>query len=215
MASAVRNAVKKSSSTATSPGKKKFGERESLATEKLLETDGEVVCGVHGRSIARVSEALWNARVRVLARPAGQGAATPRARSLRVGRHAEGWKVTFDRRTTVNFKVLRAFLKVARKMGASKWVIDAINNNPTNADPMLGGGVPVVARVAAYGNGIELIDNSVGTQPFTVSRTTLSTAAVDLGLVPVGKEFQSPTAAGTYSVEVTNEFGCKASALHT
>ena len=45
-------------------------------------------------------------------------------------------------------------------------VINAINNNATN----LASGVPVVASLAAYGNGIELTDDDPsGTQPLTVS----------------------------------------------
>lgn len=46
----------------------------------------------------------------------------------------------------------------------------------------------LVARLAANGNGIELVDNSVGPGRLTVTRSFLSTAAIDLGLVPQGEE---------------------------
>jgi flagellin-like hook-associated protein FlgL len=59
-------------------------------------------------------------------------------------------------------------------------ILDLINNDPTN----LGSGVPLVARLAASGNGIELVDNSVGPGRLTVTKAFSSTAAIDLGLVP-------------------------------
>lgn len=57
-------------------------------------------------------------------------------------------------------------------------VLDSINiDNPNNADHAL------TARLAAYGNGIELVDESAGAGRLTVARSVLSTAAIDLGLV--------------------------------
>jgi len=42
------------------------------------------------------------------------------------------------------------------------------------------------ARLAEYGNGIELVDNSSGPQQLTVERTVMSHAAIDLGFIPDG-----------------------------
>jgi flagellin-like hook-associated protein FlgL len=67
-------------------------------------------------------------------------------------------------------------------------VIDLINTNPTNLDPTLGSGVPVVARLAVSGNGIELVDNSLGLDALSVTRIHQSLAAIDLGLVAPGQE---------------------------
>ena len=61
-------------------------------------------------------------------------------------------------------------------------VLQAINNHAANADGRL------TAQLATYGNGIELVDESMGTEPLQVHRTELSTAAMDLGLVPRGEE---------------------------
>ncbi|HEY4758939.1 MAG TPA: hypothetical protein VIH42_00005, partial [Thermoguttaceae bacterium] len=69
-------------------------------------------------------------------------------------------------------------------------VLDEINDNPDNADGNL------VARLAEYGNGIELVDNSVGPGTLTVVRNPSSRAAVDLGLVPEG-ESQSTSSSNT------------------
>jgi len=55
----------------------------------------------------------------------------------------------------------------------------------------------LVARLATYGNGIELVDLSTGTNTLTVSRVQLSRAAIDLGLVPEELESQSNTTAGS------------------
>ncbi len=73
-------------------------------------------------------------------------------------------------------------------------VIDLINNHPVNQDPNLG--VPVLARLAAVGNGIELVDNSVGPSRLTVTRLENSTAAIDLGLVPAGQQSRSSATSG-------------------
>jgi flagellar hook-associated protein 3 FlgL len=73
-------------------------------------------------------------------------------------------------------------------------VIDLINGNAINQDPQQG--VPLVARLAAFGNGIELVDNSTGTSRLTVTRLNGSTAAVDLGLVPAGQDSRSSPTTG-------------------
>lgn len=73
-------------------------------------------------------------------------------------------------------------------------ILERINNNAINQDPLLG--VPLVARLAAYGNGIELVDNSVGPNRLTVTRINYSLAATDLGLVPPGQESASASTTG-------------------
>jgi len=70
-----------------------------------------------------------------------------------------------------------------------KDVLDLINNNPENCRT----GVKVRAQLAAYGNGIELVDDGPGPGTLTVIRSPTSTAAIELGLVPPGRETsQSP-----------------------
>jgi len=65
-------------------------------------------------------------------------------------------------------------------------VIDLINNHPSNLDPL----TAVVARLAEFGNGIELVDdNPVPGFSLSVEQTFGSFAAQELGLVPKG----SPT----------------------
>lgn len=60
-------------------------------------------------------------------------------------------------------------------------VLDRINNHPVNR----GVGTPVVARLARFGNGIELVDTS-GPGTLRVVASPGQTAAVDLGLIPPG-----------------------------
>jgi flagellin-like hook-associated protein FlgL len=72
-------------------------------------------------------------------------------------------------------------------------VIDLINNHPDNQNPA----TAVVARLTAVGNGIELVDpNPVVSDPLTITRSTLSEAALDLGLIPSG-EFEAAADPGT------------------
>jgi flagellin-like hook-associated protein FlgL len=70
-------------------------------------------------------------------------------------------------------------------------ILDLINNDPVN----LGSGVPVVARLAARGNGIELVDNSAGAGRLTVTKSLSSMAAIDLGLIPPGETTNAAAAA--------------------
>ena len=66
-------------------------------------------------------------------------------------------------------------------------VLDRINNHASNADNL------VVARLAAAGNGIELVTtdpSSIAT--FSVERVNASSAAIDLGLIPVGNNISAP-----------------------
>lgn len=76
-------------------------------------------------------------------------------------------------------------------------VLDLINTHPNNADGAL------VARLAAYGNGIELVDDSPGSGSLTVTKSPLSLAAIYLGLIPEGaEEAQSQTTNGTASISL-------------
>ena len=59
-------------------------------------------------------------------------------------------------------------------------VIDKINTNADNGDGLL------VAQLAPSGNGIQLVDNSFGSNTLTVSDVNRSTAAESLGLIPSG-----------------------------
>jgi len=75
-------------------------------------------------------------------------------------------------------------------------VIARINDHPDN----LAAGVPLVARLATVGNGIELVDDSAGPGTLTVTKGQASDAAVHLGLIPEGE--QSSTAGGPGSPQV-------------
>ncbi len=48
------------------------------------------------------------------------------------------------------------------------------------------------ARLAEVGNGITLVDSSAGPNAFEVKRTTMSAAAIDLGLIPRGRDAAGP-----------------------
>ena len=62
-------------------------------------------------------------------------------------------------------------------------IIDIINNHADNLDAD-----GVTARLAEFGNGIELVDdNPDGGQTLTIRKSVLSTAAWDLGLIPEGQ----------------------------
>jgi flagellin-like hook-associated protein FlgL len=61
-------------------------------------------------------------------------------------------------------------------------VLDLINNHPGNA------GGSLVAQLAAYGNGIELVDGTLAEGQLQVTRNPLSQAAYDLGLMAAGSE---------------------------
>lgn len=73
-------------------------------------------------------------------------------------------------------------------------VLNLINNAAGNQNPA----TQVVARLSAYGNGIELVDNNptATPQPLQVSRVTGSQAAQDLGLIPVGANTSLPATPG-------------------
>ena len=77
-------------------------------------------------------------------------------------------------------------------------VITLINTDPQNTDDPPGSGrFKLTARLSRYGNGIELVDESPGAGTLIVSRSKLSTAAIDLGLIPEGQE---EAQAGTQNV---------------
>lgn len=65
-------------------------------------------------------------------------------------------------------------------------VVNLINNHASNPQTS---STKVTARLAASGNGIELVTSDVSTTaPFRVERANASFAANDLGLVPVGQD---------------------------
>ncbi len=71
-------------------------------------------------------------------------------------------------------------------------ILRIINECPPNDTDHL-----LEARLAADGNGIELIDNSFGNSVTRVDRAKLSTAAIELGLVNQGEEYRVKTTVGT------------------
>jgi flagellin-like hook-associated protein FlgL len=69
-------------------------------------------------------------------------------------------------------------------------VIDRINNDPANTNPV----TRVVARLAQFGNGIELVDdNPTAGQALSITQAVDSHAAEQLGLVPVGSGTSAPS----------------------
>lgn len=62
------------------------------------------------------------------------------------------------------------------------------------------------ARLATYGNGIELVDLTEGTGPITVTRNHRSWAAIQLGLIPEGQDRQSGGVASGAAI-ATFDFG--------
>ena len=79
-------------------------------------------------------------------------------------------------------------------------VLNVINNNASNLNPTN----HVTARLAATGNGIELVDGSAGAGQLQVQATFGSSSAVDLGLVTAGQTTSAPpTAAGAASAAIS------------
>ncbi len=124
---------------------------------------------------------------------AGTGIVTP-ATSVTAGGDCENSDFSITRRDGV---VLEINVNGAQTI---QDVLDAINGHAENtpvdsSDP---NSPPALwAQLASHGNGIELVDNSIGGGTLTVRRATLSTAAIGLGLVPEGSETNSQTIAGT------------------
>ncbi|HQU41434.1 MAG: flagellar hook-associated protein 3 [Planctomycetia bacterium 21-64-5] len=101
--------------------------------------------------------------------------------------HTTGGDFTVQRKDGVTFTV---DISSAKTLGD---VINLINNNATNT----GSGVPVLAQLNSYGNGIELVDNDPSsTAALSVSAVSPSTAAKDLGLVPANSATSNPPTAG-------------------
>ncbi len=72
-------------------------------------------------------------------------------------------------------------------------VLELINNHPANLVPA----TRVTARLAQFGNGIELVDPNPGVDSLHVVRTFGSKAAYDLGLIPEGLDQSPPAVAGS------------------
>lgn len=81
-------------------------------------------------------------------------------------------------------------------------VLNLINNDATN----LGGGVPVVAQLNAFGNGIELSDNDPASPgSLSLSANVPSAAAQQLGLLPANAATSaSPTPAASANVTLSS-----------
>ena len=80
-------------------------------------------------------------------------------------------------------------------------VLTAINSHSANIDRLLS------ARLATHGNGIELVDESLGEENLQVARTALSTAAIDLGLIPVDGESADAQVEGTRATVAVSTTG--------
>jgi flagellin-like hook-associated protein FlgL len=81
-------------------------------------------------------------------------------------------------------------------------VIDLINNHPSNSNPA----TRVTARLAQFGNGIELVDDdATGGRTLSISQAATSHAAEQLGLVPTGASMR--TATGGQPAKATLDFG--------
>ncbi len=70
-------------------------------------------------------------------------------------------------------------------------VLDAINNQAANHPELPLSERPLEARLATYGNGIELVDRTDGPGTLTVSQSNFSVAANRLGLIPEGMSSNS------------------------
>lgn len=83
-------------------------------------------------------------------------------------------------------------------------VIYRIKAHPDNT--LLPNGEPaLVARLATIGNGIELVDDSIGPGSLTVAKTGLSRAAVDLGILPEGQTSRTATDLGAPATAVWDD----------
>ncbi|MHC4401385.1 MAG: hypothetical protein ACYTG0_17070, partial [Planctomycetota bacterium] len=78
-------------------------------------------------------------------------------------------------------------------------VLDLINATAAAA------GAPLQARLAQYGNGIELVDQSSGGGTLTVTRSWPSWAAIGLGLIAEGETTSDPPTAGTLATAVWDD----------
>jgi flagellar hook-associated protein 3 FlgL len=102
-------------------------------------------------------------------------------------KHVTGGDFTIQRKDGVTFNI---DISSAKTIGD---VLNLINNNATNT----ASGVPVVAQLNTFGNGIELVDDDLSnTATLSVSDLNSSTAAQDLGLVPLASTTSNPPTAG-------------------
>ncbi len=72
-------------------------------------------------------------------------------------------------------------------------------------DAAAAAGASLEARLARYGNGIELVDESTGVQSLTVTREFGSMAAIDLGLVPEGQNASDSPTPGAQATAVWDD----------
>lgn len=74
-------------------------------------------------------------------------------------------------------------------------IVDFFDGNTTFAVALAQDDAPgsLQAQLAQYGNGIMLVDRSAGSGKLTVTRDPMSTAAIDLGLIPEGQTSNSTT----------------------
>lgn len=86
-------------------------------------------------------------------------------------------------------------------------ILDRINNHPDNPPRSPGGDPWLIARLSRFGNGIELVDDSIGPGTLTVSRTSMSRAAIDLGLIPEGSESATVSSPGSIAVAEATSAG--------
>ena len=86
-------------------------------------------------------------------------------------------------------------------------VLDRINNNGQNTPATSGGPPALVAQLSPQGNGIQLVDDSVGTGQLTITQASGSNAAVNLGLIPAGQTSQSTSTAGTVASATVTSAG--------
>ncbi|NLS96007.1 MAG: hypothetical protein GXX96_28045 [Planctomycetaceae bacterium] len=104
---------------------------------------------------------------------------------MTAGGIAGGTDFTITRRDGVELEIDLAGLETIEE------VLQAINTHAANTGSLL------TATLTDYGNGIQLIDESLGTEQTRVDRSELSTAAIDLGLIPKGEEAATAQYAGT------------------
>lgn len=92
------------------------------------------------------------------------------------------------------------------------------NGHPTFAVTLDPADAPgsLQARLARYGNGIELVDTSGGTQALKVTHDPMSQAAIDLGLVAEGETSNTlSTAAGTATATLVSSSTVKSNLIFT
>ena len=110
--------------------------------------------------------------------------------------------------TTEDFRITRADgVTFEIEINGAETIGDVIERINTHAEntPLPTGDPALVARLAAVGNGIELVDNSIGAGPLTVAGTRSNTTAVQLGLIPAGQESSTATSPGAIAIGVWDD----------